>query len=516
MFRRRSIPSSAPTVSVFLALLCALTWIGGTPPGVRAQDQGTGSAAPSITVEAESSVTTEHTVRINGEQVPYRATAGTLPVYDDDGKAIASLFYVYYERTDVRDRTRRPFTISFNGGPGSSSVWMHIGYTGPRHLRIDDEGFPIQPYGLEDNPFSILDVTDIVFVDPVNTGFARPLEGVDTGQFFGVNQDIEYLAAWIERFVTLQNRWASPKFLIGESYGTTRVSGLAGQLQSAHRMFLNGVMLVSPTELGIERSGPVEQAFYLPHYCAVAWYHEQLPADLQQRDLEEILPEVETFTIEEYLPSLVHGGFLAAERRQEIAARVARYAGVSETFVLNNNLVIPIEHWRKELLRDQRLTVGRLDARYRGVDRDAAGISYDYDPAMSAWNHTFTPAINIYLREELGYGTDLSYNIFGPVSPWDRDGDTTGENLRLAMAENPFLKVMIQSGYYDGGTDYFSAKYTMWHLDPSGQLSDRLRFHAYRSGHMMYLRKQDMPVATGHIREFIVWAIPAGGIPAKW
>jgi carboxypeptidase C (cathepsin A) len=338
---------------------------------------------------------------------------------------------------------------------------------------------------------------------------------VDTKQFFGVNQDLEYLARWIEHFVTKKERWASPKFLIGESYGTTRVSGLAGQLQGEHGLFLNGVILVSPTSLGIERSGPVRQALYLPHYCATAWFHDQLPAELQQRDLDEFLPDVEAFTIEEYIPALVHGGFLDTDRRQEIASRVAYYAGVSREFVLNNNLTIPISSWRKELMRDQRLTVGRLDARYRGVDRDAAGTSYDYDAAMSAWNHAFTPAINIYLRGELGYQTNLTYNIFGNVSPWDREGDTTGEDLRMAMAENPYLKLMIQAGYYDGGTDYFSAKYTMWHLDPSGQLRDRMRFHTYRSGHMMYLRAEDLPVSNEHIREFIRWAIPPGGTPAK-
>jgi carboxypeptidase C (cathepsin A) len=505
------IPLIIPVLIILIGLASASTVSGQEIVPEQTEE----SSAPKIAIEPESAVTTEHTVTIGGRRVPYRATAGTLPVYDDSGTAIASLFYVYYERSDVRDNTQRPLTISFNGGPGSSSVWMHIGYTGPRHLAIDDEGFPIQPYGFEENAHSILDVTDIVYVDPVNTGFARPLEGVDTKQFFGVNQDLEYLARWIELFVTKKERWASPKFLIGESYGTTRVSGLAGRLQGEHGLFLNGVVLVSPTSLGIERSGPVRQALSLPHYCATAWFHDQLPAELQQRDLDEFLPEVEAFTIEEYIPALVRGGFLDADRRREIAARVAYYAGVSETFVLNHNLAIPISSWRKELMRDQRLTVGRLDARYRGVDRDAAGTEYDFDAAMSAWNHAFTPAINIYLRGELGYQTDLTYNIFGNVSPWDRTDDTTGEDLRLAMAQNPYLKLMIQSGFYDGGTDYFSAKYTMWHLDPSGQLRDRMRFHTYRSGHMMYLRTEDLPVSNEHVREFIRWAIPPGGMPAK-
>ncbi len=488
------------------------------------RDQGS-SAAPADkqaavqmpgSIDWPSPLVSEHQVTIKGQAIPYTATAGTLPVVDSQGKPIASLFYVFYQRTDVEDRSRRPLTFSFNGGPGSSSVWMHIGYTGPRRLKIDDEGFPVQPYGSEENPHSILDVTDVVYIDPVNTGFSRPMEGVDASQFFGVNQDIQYLAKWIELFVNRNERWTSPKILKGESYGTTRVSGLARQLQTAHRIFVDGVILVSPTSLGIERSGPMSAALMLPHYAATAWHHGQLAAEFQDRELEEFLPEVETFAIEEYLPALAKGGFLETEKRNQIAAKVAKYAGVSEPFVLNNNLEIPISRWRKELLRDQRLTVGRLDARYRGVDRDAGGISHDYDAAMSAWNQAFTPAINVYLRDDLGYKTDLSYNIFGPVHPWDRTGDRTGEALRQSMAENPWLKVMIQAGYYDGGTDYFSAKYTMWNIDPSGQLQDRFRFQGYRSGHMMYLRTEDLPVSNQHVREFIEWSIPPQGSSARW
>lgn len=493
---------------------------GAGGPPIRVMEEAASAtevkSSARVTLPLESAVTTEHMATIKGKRVPYKATAGTLPVYDADGKAAAAVFYVYYERTDVQNKTRRPLTISFNGGPGSSSAWMHIGYTGPRRVNIDSEGNPIQPYGVRDNPESIIDVTDIVFVDPVNVGFSRPVEGADRKQFFGVNQDIDYLARWIDLFVTRQGRWTSPKFLIGESYGTTRVSGLSQRLQSTQKMYLNGIILVSPTGLGIDRAGPVGQALVLPHYAATAWYHGQLAQDLQSKDLEAILPEIERFTVEEYIPALTRGGFLDDAKRREIAGKVARYAGVSEVFVQNNNLVIPINHWRKELMRDKRLTVGRLDARYQGVDRDAAGISYDYDAAMSAWNHSFAPAINHYLRNELGYKTDVVYHLIGgPVQPWE-GGDQTGENLRRAMAENPYLKTMIQGGYYDGGTHYFGAKYTMWQIDPSGQLRDRFRFKLYRSGHMMYLRDQDLVTSNQDIRDFIQWATPAEGAPAHW
>ncbi|MEX0724107.1 MAG: carboxypeptidase [Gracilimonas sp.] len=469
------------------------------------------------TSKVDWSNTSEHQVTIKGERVPYTTTVGNQPVWNDDGKPIASLFYTYYERTDVSDKTRRPLVFSFNGGPGSASVWMHIGYTGPKLLKIDDEGFPIQPYGVEDNPHSILDVADIVFVNPVNVAFSRVLdEETDRSTFFGVNADVEYLAEWIDTFVSRQDRWPSPKYLIGESYGTTRVSGLANRLQSSHWMYLNGVILVSPTGLGIDRGGPVGDATPLPYFAATAWYHDALDNSLQQKDLDDILPEVEDFTINEYIPALAKGGFISDEERDEIAEKVSLYSGISKEAILDRNLSISTGFFWKELLRDEGLTIGRLDSRYRGIDRENGGERYDFDPALTAWNHAFTPAINQYLRDELGYETDLQYWTFGPVHPWDRSRDNTGENLRSAMAENPFLHVMTQSGYFDGGTNYFDAKYTMWHTDPSGKLKDRMSFKGYRSGHMMYLRTEDLETSNQDIRDFILNSIPEEGMPAKY
>ena len=476
----------------------------------------TAASAQDVAIVLDTAITTEHTVTIKGQRVPYRATVGNQPVWDANGKPIASVFYVYYERSDVRDRTNRPLVISFNGGPGSASVWMHIGYTGPRFVAVDEEGFPIQPYGVRENPHSILDVADIVYVDPVNTGFSRIVGGADRSQFFGVNEDIAYLARWIDAFVSRHGRWTSPKFLIGESYGTTRVAGLVRRLQSSHWMFFNGVILVSPTNLGIERDGPVGDALKLPYYTATAWYHRALEPDLQSRDLEELLPEVERFTVDELIPALVRGGSLEPARRAEIARRMARYSGLSEQVVLQHNLRVPTSFFWKELLRGRSLTVGRLDSRYKGMDRADAGERYDYDPALTSWNHSFTPAINYYLREVLGYKTDLQYWMFGPVHPWNRSGDRTGENLRQAMAENPFLHLFVQSGYFDGGTPYFDAKYTLWNMDPSGRLQNRIRFKGYRSGHMMYLRQEDLAAANDDLRDFIRWATVQPGMKAAY
>jgi len=468
-------------------------------------------------VRVDSAVTTKNQITIKGQVVPYIATAGTMPIWDEDGKPIAGVFYTYYERTDVKDRASRPLLISFNGGPGTPSVWMEIGYTGPRILNVDDEGYPLQPYGLRDNPFSVLDLADILYVDPVNTGFSRTISrDIPTNKFFGVNADIKYLADWLNTFVTRKNRWASPKYLIGESYGTTRVSGLALELQNAQWMYLNGVILVSPTDLGINRNGPVDQALMLPYYSATAWYHKKLPADLQQKDLITMLPEVEDFTVNQLIPALTKGNNLSDSDKKQIASKMSRYSGLSESAILDHNLDIATSFFWKELLRDKGYTVGRLDSRYKGIDRQGAGEGPDYNAELTSWLHSFTPAINIYLREELNYRTDLKYYMFGPVSPWDRTNDHTGENLRQAMAENPYLHLLVQSGYYDGACDYFNAKYNMWQMDPGGRLKDRMTWTGFRSGHMMYLRREDLSTANEQLREFIKKSTPKTGEPAKY
>lgn len=484
-------------------------------PATPAEDKPSGGKSRTLSID--TSVETTHEATIRGQKVPYKTIAGTLPVWDDEGKVIAGVFYTYFERQGVADRGTRPLVFSFNGGPGTASVWMQIGYTGPRVLKIDDEGYPVQPYGMKDNPHSILDVADIVYVDPVNTGFSRPAnKDVPGSRFFGVNQDIKYLAEWINTFLSRYKRWASPKYLVGESYGTTRVSGLALELQNAQWIYLNGVVLVSPTDLGIERTGPVSAALRLPYYAATAWYHKALPADLQQKELTTLLQEVETFTIEDYIPALAEGGFISETKKKAIAGRVSRYAGLSERVVMQQNLDIPTNFFWKELLRDRGYTVGRLDSRYLGIDRKDGGERVDFNAELTSWLHSFTPAINIYLREELKYKTDLKYYMFGPVFPWDNQGNRTGENLRQAMAQNPYLHVLIQSGYYDGACDYFNAKYSMWQLDPSGKMKDRLSWEGYRSGHMMYLRKDDLATSNDHLREFILRSIPKTGQAAKY
>lgn len=472
--------------------------------------------AQSRELPIDTVITSQHNATINGTTFSYTAQTGTQPVWDENAKPIASLHYTYYTRNNIKDRAARPLLISFNGGPGSGSVWMHLAYTGPRILKIDDEGYPVQPYGVSENPHSVLDIADIVYVNPVNTGYSRtiPVSGkdVDRDKFFGINADIKYLAEWLNTFVTRNNRWRSPKYIIGESYGGTRVMGLSLALQNQQWMYLNGVIMVSPADYKVIRnSGPVAEAINLPYFTAAAWHHKALPPALQSKDLLEILPESEAYTIDKLIPALAKGGFLSAAEKDAVADKMAYYSGLNKKDILDQNLVVPTSFYWKNLLKDKSgHTVGRLDSRYLGIDKQIAGMRPDYNSEITSWLHSFTPAINYYLQEELNFKTDVKYNMFGPVHPWNNDDDNTREDLRQAMAQNPYLNVMVQSGYYDGATTYFNAKYTMWQVDPSGRLKDRFSFKGYRSGHMMYLRREDLKTANDDIRDFIKRTIATG------
>ena len=460
-------------------------------------------------IPIDTTVTTRHSITINGTPIDYTATTGMQPVWDEKGQPIATLNYTYYTRDDVKDRAARPLMMSFNGGPGSASVWMHLAYTGPRALKIDEEGFPVQPYGVQDNPFSVLDVTDIVYVNPVNTGYSRSipeeLDEKEREKFFGINADIKYLAEWLNTFVTRNNRWRSPKYIVGESYGGTRVMGLSLALQNQQWMYLNGVIMVSPADYKVIRvGGPVSDALNLPYFTAAAWYHKALPDELQNKDLLDILPESETYALNTLIPALAQGWSIEESDKEAVAKKMAYYSGLSEEEILNQNLVVPTSYFWKNLLKEKgSYTIGRLDSRYLGFDRQTAGMKTDYNPEITSWLHSFTPAINYYLQEELNFKTDMKYNMFGPVHPWNNENDTTRDDLRQAMAQNPYLNVLVQSGYFDGATTYFNAKYTMWQVDPSGRMKDRFEFKGYRSGHMMYLRREDLETANNDIRTFI-------------
>jgi len=468
------------------------------------------SFSQSRSIPLDTLVITTHNTTVKGQNFSYTAETGTQPVWDKEGAPMATLFYTYYTRNNVKNRANRPLIISFNGGPGSASVWMHIAYTGPRILNIDEEGYPTQPYGFRSNPNSIIDVADIVFVNPVNTGYSRMVadkEGKmpDKKLFFGINADIKYLAEWVNTFVSRHNRWESPKYIIGESYGGTRVMGLSNELQNSQWMYLNGVILVSPADYNLYSTGqPIYSAINLPYFTAAAWYHNALPSVLQNKDLLEILPEAEEYAINTLMPALAKGGFISDEERNEVAEKMSYYSGLSKKAILQHNLEVPTSFFWKDLLRDKTgQTIGRLDSRYLGLDKMEAGTRPDYSPELTSWLHSFTPAINHYIKTELNFSTDIKYNMFGNVNPWDRRNNNTRDALREAMATNPYLKVLNQSGYYDGATTYFAAKYSLSQVDPSGKMKDRFTFKGYRSGHMMYLRNEDLIKANDDLRAFI-------------
>lgn len=469
-------------------------------------------------LELDKTISKSSSAEINGKKIDLKITTGTQALFDDK-KATASIHYTYYQKEDT-DLKERPLLISFNGGPGSGSLWMHLAYTGPKVLNITKEGFPVQPYGIKDNPHSVLDVADILYVNPVNTGYSRALKNedgkIDRDKFFGVQADIDYLAKWLNLFISRNNRWLSPKFLIGESYGTTRVSGLALTLQNQQWAYLNGVILVSPTDLGIDRNGPISAGNKLPYFTAAAWYHDRLPKELQELELEEVLKRSESFTENKLIPGLLLGSKLDDDRKMELAEGYSKYSGLKVEEVLNNNMDVPYNYFWKNLLKSKEFTVGRLDSRYRGIDRKVSGVRPDYNAELTSWLHAFTPAANYYFQEYLGLKTDLKYKVFGDVRPWKRKNENTGEMLRQAMAMNENLNVMVQSGYYDGATTYYNAKYTLRHLDHSGKLKDRMELKLYKSGHMMYLRKEDLETANNDLREFILKSLKTAKTPAKY
>jgi carboxypeptidase C (cathepsin A) len=478
------------------------------PQQQPAAQSGANKAGPEAKLLPDSAVVTQHSIRIGTTQVAYTAEAGWLPIREN-GKAVARMFYIAYTRNGVTNLRERPLVFSFNGGPGTASVWMHMGYTGPRRVVYDEEGFALRPPGtVADNSASVLDVADIVYIDPIATGFSRMEEGEELHKFHGKLADIRSVGEFIRLYLVRKDRWESPKFLIGESYGTTRASGLAGHLLSEHQIYINGVILVSMTGLDVERGQDVSYATALPQKTATAWYHKQLAPDLQAKPLRTVLQEAETFAMGPYLAALVKGDRIPDAETDAVAQRVAQYTGLTTEYVKSTNLRVDSRRFWKELLRDQRLVVGRLDSRYKGVDRDAAGENPEFDPAIADWNGPFANAVNRYLREELSYNPDLRYNVWGDVRPWAQDeGTSVAEMLRTAMRNNPYLRVMIQSGYYDAATDYHSADYTISHIQPGGEFKDRFRFSYYESGHMMYLRNVDRVRANDDLRAFIRWCL---------
>jgi carboxypeptidase C (cathepsin A) len=443
--------------------------------------------------------TTHHMVTIAGQQIKYTAKAGTIFLRDENNEPKASFFVISYTK-DGADPANRPVTFTFNGGPGSSSVWLHMGAFGPKRVvYADDAGnAAAPPYRHVDNEYSVLDVTDLVFIDPVSTGFSRAIEPKEAKEYHGFEADIESVGEIIRLWTTRNARWLSPKYLAGESYGTTRAAGLAGWLHD-QGLYLNGVMLISSilnfATARFDSGNDLAYILFLPTYTATAWYHQQLPADLQQKSLEQVTAEAERFALNEYSNALMLGDKLPEAQQKSIAQQLSRYTGLSPEYIERSNLRIHISRFDKELIRDQRRTVGRLDSRFIGIDRDAAGERPEFDPSYAAIYGEYTAVLNDWIRRGLGYQTDIPYEILtGKVRPWSYDGFQNqyldvAETLRSAMTQNPHMRVLVANGYYDLATPFAATHYTFarMQLDPS--LKDNIVMTWYPAGHMMYIER---------------------------
>jgi carboxypeptidase C (cathepsin A) len=471
-------------------------------PAVALAQEAPAKPTPKAEPPHEKLIETKHAINLGGVKLEYKATAGTLILKDDDGKATASIFFVAYVKTGPNEAGRRPITFAFNGGPGSSAVWLHLGLLGPRRIGVGDLGEPVSPpYALVDNDATLLDRTDLVFIDPVSTGYSRPAPGQNAKQFHGVQEDIQAVGDFIRQYVTRFERWDAAKFLVGESYGTTRAAGLAGYLQDRHGMNCNGIMLVSSVlnfeTVRFDDGNDLPFILFLPSYTATAWYHKKLSADLQA-DLRKTLAEAEQLALGDYTLALMKGAKLTANEQKAIVRQVARYTGLSEEYVARSNLRIEMSRFAKELLRGDGRTIGRFDSRYVGRDVDAVGERSEYDPSYVAVQGPYTAALNAYLRAELKYESELPYEILtGRVQPWEfgpaknRYLNMAG-TLRQAMTKNRDLRVFVANGYYDLATPYFATEYTFNHLGLEAGLADHVIMGYYPTGHMIYTHKPSL------------------------
>jgi len=436
----------------------------------------------------------------------------------EDGSPTASMFYIAYTRDGVTDLARRPITYAFNGGPGSSSVWLHLGTLGPKRVLLQASGYPTPPpYRLVDNEHSILDVTDLVFIDPVTTGYSRPAPGTDARQFHGVNGDMTSVGEFIRLYTSRHGRWISPKFLAGESYGTTRAANLSGYLQGEQGMNLNGIMLLSSVlnfgTISFDAGNDLPYILFLPSYTASACYHKKLPKDLQG-DLKKAIAESQNFAFGEYSTALLRGDTISARERAQIAQKLARYTGIPAAVIERNNLRLTSTRFRKELLRDQNRVIGRYDSRIVGIDEDPGSDSPDYDPSYASVQGAFTATWNQYVRSELQFESDLPYEILtGKVRPWSYDQFqnryvNVSETLANAMTQNKDLKVFVANGYFDLATPFLATEYTFSHMRLDPDVRGNVTMDFFDAGHMMYTHLPSLERVKAAMAKFIAGATP--------
>lgn len=467
--------------------------------------------APPAPLADETPVVTQHEVRVGGRVLRYTATTGTLPLKDETGKTEARIFFIAYTLNGAQPGSR-PLTFSFNGGPGSSSVWLHLGALGPRRVRMEDEGWlPAAPYQLVENDQTWLDFTDLVFIDPVGTGFSRAATQELGRKFWGLQGDVQSVGDFVRLYLTRYGRWSSPLFVVGESYGTTRAAALSRHLVD-RGIALNGVMLVSAIlNFQTARFGTgndLPYVLFLPTYTATAWYHKRLPPDLQNGTLEAAVQASRTWAETDYHVALARGDRQTPAERAETVRQLARYTGLNPEFLTRHDLRVDLQRFNKELLRHEDRTVGRLDSRFKGIDRSQGGETPDFDPSMAAIRPPYTAMFNDYVRQSLGYQSDLEYYILGGgIGRWDWASDNAfvdvGESLRAAWARNPHMRTFVAYGYYDGATPFFGAEYSLSHmrLDPS--LRDKVSEGYYEAGHMMYIHLPSLARFTTDVKRFV-------------
>ncbi|MGA7992973.1 MAG: peptidase S10 [Thermoanaerobaculia bacterium] len=464
----------------------------------------------------EPPVVTKHAVSIRGTTHSYTATAGFLPLKTDAGEVEARVFFTAYtlDRGSV-PASRRPLTFSFNGGPGAASVWLHMGALGPKRVKMKDDGMmPAPPYGVVDNEETWLPDTDLVFIDPVGTGYSRPSKSELGKKFWGLDGDIASVGEFIRLYLTRYERWGSPLFLVGESYGTTRAAGLSGYLVDRGIAF-NGIVLVSSIlnfqTARFTRGNDLPYSLFLPTYAATAWYHKRLPADFGAASLRSVLDEVEAFAGGEYPVALAKGDALPPADRKALAARLARFTGLDPAWIERADLRIEIQHFCRELLRDEGKNVGRIDSRFTGVNESGVAERPDFDPSIAAIVPPYTAAFNQYVRADLGFKSDLTYYVLGGgIGPWEYPtnafADTSGA-LRTAFAKNPEMRLFVASGHFDLATPYFATRYTLAHMGLTAVQKERITTKEYEAGHMMYLHVGELAKLRKDVGAFLASAL---------
>ena len=472
---------------------------------------------PAPTPKEESSVT-DHSIKVAGQTIPYKATAGTILLKNEKDEPQALIYYTAYTRSDVKDPSQRPLSFLYNGGPGSSSIWLHMGSFGPKRVVTANAGItPPAPYKIEDNPNCLLDKSDLVFIDPVGTGFSKAVGKAQDKDFWGVDQDAKSIALFVQTYVTRNSRWNSSKFLIGESYGTFRNAALANLLQSRNGIYLNGLVMVSSVwDLGTISFYPGQDLtyiLYLPSYAATAWYHKVLKD--RPENLEAFLDEASTFAKGEYADALLKGDTLSGADKAAVGKKLSRFTGLSEDYLIRSNLRVRLDRFMQELQLSRGLTTGRLDARFSGPTYDLVESSADYDPQTTAITGAFVAAFNIYLSEDLKFGQDKTYHVSADFKDnhwdWKHEGSVFGfpgspsvvQDMAQAIINNPRLQVEMEDGYYDLATPFFEAEYATDHLGLPENLRKNIHHKYYEAGHMMYLREEDLSRLKSNVATFI-------------